>query len=309
MMVLERPIFWLGLAGLSPPQRALLTAYLPGAPGSLPAWRIAKFTEADAWCVSGTASQLQDDGTLLVPDSRRGQPPLRIDFRKVDRPLIFTKPLATPEMAPLEQFDPASERAVQMVLKKFEVTLQPLRAQFSVGALIHRCVADLPQAVYHVVHQSTLLAVVDLPKRHVEYLADASVVQLEQAIWSPRPVSEATAPARLLQASLSEVMWQFAQRSASDVLPSHFSTGPIRLRHPPRVPVAWLKESQSTLLRMLAARPTGMSELLLQNASFNRPQLERDLSALYFDGAIASAHVDLAWLPASGVASRSALLS
>ena len=311
-MLLERPIFWLGLAGLSPTQRALLTAYLPQAPGSLPAWRVAKFSEADAWCVSGMAAELTDEGNLTVPDSRRAQPDIDIDFRKLDRPLALTKPVRWEELAPLDQFDPASERAVQMLLKKFETSLHGLRAQFSLGAFIRRSMPDLRPLSYHLVHRTTLLAVVDLSLRHVHYMPDVSPLQLEGAVWLARQPSDGGAgpsAAGFAQASLSEIMWQFAQRTAVDVLPEQFATGAIRLRHMPRVPKALLKESQLTLLRMLAIRPVGMHDLLEQNASLNRAQLGRDLAGLYYDGAIASSHVDVAWLPTSGTASQSSLLS
>ncbi|MDB5850789.1 MAG: hypothetical protein JWP29_4541, partial [Rhodoferax sp.] len=161
-------------------------------------------------------------------------------------------------------------------------------------------------------HGSTLLAVVDFSLRHVFYLPDLSPMQLEQAVWLPRLKMEIggnPATARFAQASLSEVMWQFAQRSAADVLPEQFVTGSIRLRHAPRVQKKLLKESQATLLRMLAVKATSLQDLLQQNASFNRAQLGRDLAALYFDGAIASSHVDVAWLADSGAPSQSALLS
>ena len=311
-MLLERPIFWLGLAGLAPPQRALLTACLPHDPSSLPAWRVAKFSEADAWCVSGEAAELTDEGHLRVPDSRRGQPDIVIDFGKIDRPLAFTKPLAWEELQPLDQFDPASERAVQMTLKKFETALQPLRAQFSLGAMIHRSLPDLAPAAYHLAHGATLLAVVDFALRHVFYLPELSPLQVEQAVWLPRPKMAAganPATAKFAQAPLTEVMWQYAQRTATDVLAEQFRTGAIRLRHPPRVPKGLLKESQLTLLRMLSIRPTSVQDLLQQNASFNAAQLGRDLAGLYFDGAIASAHVDVAWLPESAAPSQTALLS
>ena len=310
-MLLERPIFWLGLAGLTPPERALLTAYLPPAPGSLPAWRVAKFSEADAWCISGTAAELTEEGNLTVPDSRRAEPDIAIDFRKLDRPLAFTKPVRWEELAPLDQFDPASERAVQMVLKKFETSLHGLRAQFSLGAFIRRSMPDLQPLSYHVVHRNTLLAVVDLALRHVHYLPDVSPLQLEGAVWLARQPGDGgagPAAAGFAQASLSEIMWQFAQRSAADVLPEQFTTGVIRLRHSPRVPQTLLKESQAKLLRILAVKATSLNDLLAQNASFNRGQLGRDLAALYFDGAISASHVDVAWLPAPSGGHASALL-
>jgi len=310
-MLLERPIFWLGLAGLSQPQRALLNASLPHEPSSLPAWRVAKFSEADAWCVSGVAAELMDDGKLRVPDSRHGQPDIVIDFRKLDHPLAFTKPLTWEELEPLDQFDPASERAVQMMLKKFETALQSLRAQFSLGAFIRRSLPKLEPQAYHVVHRSTLLAVVDLSLHHVHYLPELSPLQLEEAVWLARQPSDGgagPAAARFAQASLSELMWQFAQRSAADVLPEQFETGAIRLRHAPRIPKSMLKESQIALLNILSAKATSLQDLLKQNASFNRAQLGRDLAGLYFDGAIASSHVDVAWLPASEAPSQSALL-
>ncbi|MDB5893622.1 MAG: hypothetical protein JWQ88_1153, partial [Rhodoferax sp.] len=295
-MLLERPIFWLGLAGLSPPERALLTAYLPPDPGSLPAWRVAKFSEADAWCISGTAAELTEEGILTVPDSRRAEPDIAIDFRKLDRPLAFTKPVRWDELAPLDQFDPASERAVQMVLKKFETSLRSLRAQFSLGAFIRRSMPDLRPLSYHVVHRTTLLAVVDLGLQHVHFLPDVSPLQLEGAVWLARQPSDGgagPAAAHFAQASLSEIMWHFAQRSAADVLPEQFTTGAIRLRHSPRVPQSLLKESQAKLLRILAGKATSLNDLLAQNPNFNRGQLGRDLAALYFDGAIAASHVDV----------------
>ncbi|MDB5895333.1 MAG: hypothetical protein JWQ88_2864, partial [Rhodoferax sp.] len=57
-----------------------------------------------------------------------------------------------------------------------------------------------------------------------------------------------------------------------------------------------------------AGKATSLNDLLAQNPNFNRGQLGRDLAALYFDGAIAASHVDVAWLPAEGMSHHSALL-
>lgn len=293
-MVLDRPVFWLGIAGLTPQQRAMLVAFLPSQPSSLPAWRVAKFDEADAWCVSGAAAHWLDDGTLVVPDSRREGSAVRLQLEEVDRPLAFTTPLASPEIEPLTTFNPESERAVYMVLKKFETWLQPLRAQYFLGALLHQAMGQLQPAVYELVHQSVLLAVVDLPQRQIDYLPDASPVQLEQASWQRRTPAADPIPTRFKRVGLAHVMWQFAQHSAADLLPAAYATDLIRLRHPPQVPASWLKESQRTVLRALEAGPTTF--LQLQKGGLNAEQLARDLASFYFDGAISTVSGNQPWL-------------
>lgn len=293
-MVLDRPIFWLGLAGLSPQQRAALVAVLPSQPTSLPAWRVAKFSEADAWCVSGVAARLNDDGTLTVTDSRSAESELLLKLDQVDRPLAFTTPLAAPEIEPLTTFEPESERAVRMVLKKFEVWLQPLRAQYFLGALLYQRLANLPHAVYELTHQTVLLAVVDIPGRHIHYLSDASPVQLEQALWDQRAPGADAVPPRFKQAGLREVMWQFAQHSAANLLPETFKTDAIRLLRLPQVPETWLKDSQRTVLRALEMGPTRLEQLL--QSGLNPEQLARDLASMYFEGAVSTTAGALPWM-------------
>lgn len=293
-MALNRPIFWLGLAGLSPPQRAALVAVLPSQPTSLPAWRVAKFSEADAWCISGAAARLHDDGTLTVPDSRSAESELLLKLDQVDRPLAFTTPLAVPEIEPLTTFEPESERAVRMVLKKFEAWLQPLRAQYFLGALLHQRLGGLPHAVYALTHQTVLLAVVDIPRRHIDYLVDVSPVQLEQAVWEPHTPSPEPLPPRFKQVGLRAVMWQFAQHSAADLLPASFKADAIRLLRPPQVPEAWLKDSLRTVLRALEIGPSSLEQLL--QSGVNPEQLVRDLGSLYFDGAVSTAAGEAPWL-------------
>jgi hypothetical protein len=294
-MVLDRPIFWLGLAGLTPAQRAALVAVLPHQPSSLPAWRVAKFSEADAWCINGAAARLHDDGTLAVPDSRSTGSELLLKLDQVNRPLAFTTPLAVSEMEPLTTFDPDSERAVLMVLKKFETWLQSLRTQYFLGALIHRMAGSLPQTVYALIHQEVLLAVVDLPQRRIDYLPDASPVQLEQAVWDKCPPSAEVVPSRFKQVALREVMWQFAQHSAVDLLPVAFKADAIRLLRPPQMPEDRLKDSQRTLLRALAVGPASQAQLL--KSGLAAEQLGRDLASLYFDGAVSTVSGEVSWLP------------
>lgn len=293
-MALDRPIFWLGLAGLSPQQRAALLAVLPSEPSSLPAWRVAKFAEADAWCVSGAAARLHDDGTLTVPDSRSAESELLLKLDQVDRPLAFTTPLAAPEIEPLTTFEPESERAVRTVLKKFEAWLQPLRAQYFLGALLHQWIGRLPHAVYELTHQTVLLAVVDIPRRRIDYLADVSPVQLEQALWDPRAPNPDAVPSSFKQVGLPAVMWQFAQHSAVDLLPVAFKTEAIRLLRLPQVPEAWLKDSLRTVLRALEVGPASLEQLL--QSGVNPGQLVRDLGSLYFDGAVSTITGQAPWL-------------
>jgi hypothetical protein len=276
-----------------------LVAVLPSQPTSLPAWRVAKFSESDAWCVSGAAARLHDDGTLAVPDSRSAEAELLLKLDQVSRPLAFTTPLAVPEMAPLTTFDPDSERAVLMLLKKFETRLQPLRVQYFLGALLHQMVGRLPQVAYTLTHQEVLLAVLDIPQRRIDYLVDASPVQLEQAQWDPRLPDADAVPSRFRRVDMGEVMWQFAQHSAADLLPALFKTDAIRLLRQPQVPEAWLKDSLRTLLRALEARPTRLAQLLL--SGLVPEQLGRDLASLYFDGAVSTVSGEAPWLSSANL--------
>jgi hypothetical protein len=308
-MLLPRPILWLGLAGLTAPQRALLTAYMPRDPGSLPAWRVAEFTEADALCINGSAARLLGSGILQVPDSRQGRPPLSLDLRELDRPLMLTEPLADPELAPWDHVDPESERGVQLALKKLESGLQELRTQFALGALIHHHIESLQSHIYTVAHLGAPLAVVDFPGRYVYYKPGVSTLQLEQAAWILQPHhGPATVPKGMVEASMTLIMWQFAQHVAVDLLPERFLHGPIRLRYKPLVPDAWLKASQRALVRMLESGDLSLDDMLAQNKGFNREQLLRDLASFYFDGAIGSAQGDVRWAPAVGVASQPGVL-
>jgi hypothetical protein len=309
-MLLPRPIFWLGLAGLTSVQRAFLTAYMPREPGSLPAWRAAEFTESDALCINGSAARLLADGILQVPDSRKGQPLMNLDLRDIDRPLLFVEPLSDPELAPWDHVDPESERSVQQALKKLESGLQELRTQFTLGALIHHFVDALESQIYSVVHQGTALAVVDFPGRYVYYRTGVSALQLEQASWIVQTHrGPAQVPKGMVEASMTAIMWQFAQHAAIDLLPERFLQGPIRLRYKPLVPDTWLKGSQRTLVEMMLAGDLSFDDMLQKHKGFNREQLMRDLASFYFDGAIASAQAsDARWAPASGISSRPAAL-
>ncbi len=284
----EQPILSLGLAGFAPQQVARLTALLSQLPEGLPAWQVvAPFAEADAWWVNGSGVHLLPDGTLMVPGGRVSEPPLQLSLADVDRPIAFSTPLASSDFEPMYTFDMASEASVREALQQFEHWLRPVRAQFSLAALINERERSLQAGVYHVAFRDTLLAVVDMQAWQVGYLPTASALDFERAHWHKRPPSANDIPHQFVRASLTQIMWNYAQRTTRNVLPERYRSELIYFRRAPRVPLRVLKDSQLMLLRELAQAPAKFQTLVLQTG-LGEAQLARDLASLYFAGSITS---------------------
>jgi hypothetical protein len=85
---------------------------------------------------------------------------------------------------------------------------------------------------------------------------------------------------------VSQVMWQYAQRTQRDLLPPHYRSHPLYFRRPPRLAHPQLKDAHLLVMRELMAHP-GMTFLGLQQATgIAEAPLARVLSALYVVGAI-----------------------
>ena len=280
-MSIELPILRLGLAGFSLQQEERLGAALERSGSAL--WHLGKFADADAWCVNGARVQVLPDGTVRIAPGVPGGRSLHLDLHDVDRPIAFSLPLGTRQLEPLFTFDAESQRGVAVVLEKFEGWLRPQMAQFCLASRILEQETVLGTGVHHVSINGRLIAVVDM-RGEIGVLPTAGPLDFDDAIWHRRPAG-AVIPEHFVRIGLSQLMWQFAQRTARDVLPQRYREETMYFRRPPRLPQRLLSDSHLLLLRELACAPADFADLQ-QRTGLGSVAMARDLSALYFVGAI-----------------------
>ena len=221
------------------------------------------------------------DGNLKVAPGLPTERALNLNLSEVDRPVAFGLPLASRDIEPRCTFDPGSEASIHGVLAKFEGWLRPLRAQFVLGAQLIERGATLQRGVYHVSHNGSLLAVLDLHEGKCAISPSAHPVDLWEAEWAKRPVGARDMPPGFVPATPARLAWAYVRRTDRDLLPPRYRTDPIYYRHVPRVPVRWLQDSQLLLLRELSVEP-GTFEALRQRTGFSVKHLEHDLTCLYY---------------------------
>jgi len=95
-------------------------------------------------------------------------------------------------------------------------------------------------------------------------------------------------PPSFPRASVSQLMWQYAQRTRRDLLPPHYRSKPLYFRRPPRLAQRQLKDAHLLLMRELVAQPGLGFSALQQSTGLGEEALARCLSALYVVGSITS---------------------
>jgi hypothetical protein len=283
-MPIELPVLRLGLAGFSAAQRARVDEVLLSASTGRVAWQLGEFTEADAWWVNGARTQMLADNTLRIASGVPTGRSISLNLQDVDRPVAFSTPLAPRNFEPALQFDLGSSDSLAQVLGKFEAWLQPLAAQFCLASHLLEHESALGSGIYHVTSGGALLAVVNL-QGGVGVLPTAGSLDFEDAIWTAHPAAVDGIPGNFVQASLSQLMWQYALRTSRDHLPRHYRLGLLYFRRPPRLPQRMLRDSHLLLMRELAVTPATYAELQ-HSTGFPDAQLAHDLAALYLVGAI-----------------------
>jgi len=280
-MSIELPILRLGLAGFSLQQEESLGAALERSGSGL--WHLGKFADADGWCVNGARVQVLPDGTVRIAPGVPGGRSLHLDLHDVDRPIAFSLPLAARQLEPLFTFDAGSQRGIAAILEKFEGWLRPLMAQFCLASRILEQETVLGTGVHDVSINGRLIAVVDM-RGEIGVLPTAGPLDFDDAIWHRRPAG-AVIPDHFVRVGLAQLMWQFTQRTARDVLPQRYREETMYFRRPPRLSQRLLSDSHLLLLRELACAPADFADLQ-QRTGLGVTAMARDLAALYFVGAI-----------------------
>lgn len=285
-MTLELPVLRLGLAGFTVEQQGHVRAVVKTATLPTVQWDVAPFTEADAWCVHGARTLLLPDGTLRIGAVVPGASAMQLDPTDVDRPVAFARPLPPPPFEAACAFDVNDKGQLLALLGRFSAWLRPVVAQFSLASCIIEQQAVLGGGTFRVLLNGVLIAMVDM-RGDVCVLPTAGPAEFEHALWRRCPADRLEIPEHFTRVSLSQLMWNFAMRSRSELLPSHYRTGLVYFRRPPRLPQRLLRDSHLLLMRELACGCGTMQELQ-QRTGLGHIQVMRDLAALYLVGAITS---------------------
>jgi hypothetical protein len=280
----EQPTFFVGAIGFAPEQRELITASLQRSP-DLPNWAVHDVRASDARLVNGAKCRLQPNGSIRVAPGLPHERTVTLDLSGSERPIAFAVPLADHHIEPRCWFDVMQPKSLQRVLLEFDASLRLARAQWQLGMHLVRIGAQARHSVFHVSCRDKLLAVFDFRRGEAAIAPDAQPLELHHCEWSKRPEAAGGAPAHYVRSTPAQLAWHYVRHSEHDHLPMRYRTQPIYYRTRLRVPVAWLTDTQLSLLRELAVRPQTLSTL---SDCLNKPEatLSRDLACLYFAGSI-----------------------
>lgn len=286
-MTIEIPVLRLGLAGYTEAQQKQATDAAAAAGTARANWELGSFAEADAWWLEGQRTMLMPNQHLRVqPAVPRGRS-VQIALSDVDRPVAFSLPITAPGFDPAVTFDLADSAAAIAVLHQFAGWMQTMLSQFALASSIVDNQPSLISGSWEVLRDTKLLAVVDL-KLGAGVMPGVSAREFRGASWCVREHGAVSIPHNYPRASVSQVMWQYAQRTQRDLLPPHYRSHPLYFRRPPRLAHQQLKDAHLLVMRELMAHP-GMTFLGVQQATgLAEAPLARVLSALYVVGSITS---------------------
>lgn len=286
-MALELPTFRIGLAGFALDQQERLAAIVARENRTRLVWELARINEADVFMVNGARTQLLADGTLRVASGVPSGRSVQFAMAELERPVAFGRPLAPRNFEPELQFDPGSPASVTSVLARFEARLASSMAQFCLASQLIDQEGALGSGSYNVTTEAgKLVAVVNL-RGPICVLGSARVEEFEGAMWTAQADGGEPIPDHFTRVSLSQLMWEYALRTARDILPRRYLTELLYFRRPPRLAQRALSDAHLLLLRELAYSPATFEELQ-QRTGLVGQELSRALAALYLVGAITS---------------------
>jgi hypothetical protein len=285
--IAEVPVFEFGMIGFNAKERQQIESLVNSLPHTTAMWRSGQFSDADAWLVCGEKARINTDGQATKDEGVRvlaGLPSERatvLNLNQVKRALAFSTPLHSADIEPMFTFEATSAPALQNTFQQFEQCMRQLRSQIIVGKQLIEHEAQLKPAVYHVMHNGQLLAVLDFINWKIGILSSANPEHLERAIWEKRPTQAGDIPNGFLQTDAAELRWMYARHSERDVLPVRYRHDLIYFRQAPTVPVSWLTDSHLLLVHELSIRPAHFQQLA-ERTGMPYQQLTRDLACLYF---------------------------
>lgn len=286
-MTIEVPVLRLGLAGYTEAQQKKAAEAAAAASSAHARWELGSFAEADAWWLEGSRTLLMPNQHLRVQPAVPSGRSVQIALADVDRPVAFSVPVTAQGFHPAVTFDLNDRGGGLAVLNQFTGWMQTMLSQFALAASIADHQPSLNSGSWEVLRGHDLLAVVDL-KLGAGVMPGVQAGDFVQASWCIRDRGGVKIPSNFPRSSVSQVMWQYAQRTQRDLLPAHYRSHPLYFRRPPRLPQRQLKDAHLLAMRELVAHP-GMNFNGLQHATgMGEAQLARVLSALYVVGSVTS---------------------
>ena len=222
----DRPTLLLGLIGFSEEEQQAIAAQL--LPSGEVRWEIiSDLTEADAWLGYGGRTRLVANDQVLVDAAQFGNTPVRLTLPKLDRPIAFSTPLADQNFKPAWTFD-LSPMSLLRMLAKFSRWLHTRVALLHLANLMIQNAPKLHgRRAYHVVGADhRLIAVVNLHDQ-TGVLPDASLADLERALWLPHAGSASVIPEGFATRNTQDLIWEFSTRTGCNLMPARFPRRPI----------------------------------------------------------------------------------
>ncbi|HZY16179.1 MAG TPA: hypothetical protein VFE74_06090, partial [Ramlibacter sp.] len=216
-MTIEVPVLRLGLAGYTEAQQQVAAAAAHAAATPRAAWQLGPFAEADAWWLEGSHTLLLPDERLRVQPAVPSARSVQLALADVDRPVAVSLPVTAPDFRPAVTFPLDDPQQAVAVLHQFSAWLQTMLGQFALASSISEHQPTLASGSWEVLRGSELLAVVDL-KLGAGVMPGVSCADFERATWCIRDHGAVKIPAHYPRASVSQLMWQYAQRTQRDLL-------------------------------------------------------------------------------------------
>lgn len=284
-MTMELPVLRLGVAGFNEAQQKAAADLAEKARSARAGWELSAFPDADGWWLEGSRTVIPSGDILRVQPGVPSGRSVQLALADVDRPVAFTLPLATPGFQPAVTFDLGKPEQAVNVLEQFAGWLQIMLSQFCLASSLTEHQPTLGAGSWEVIRGGDLLAVVDL-KLGAAVCPGTTAADFGSATWCIRDHGAVVIPHSYPRISVSQLMWQYAQRTQRDLLPPHYREQPLYFRRPPRLPQRQLKDADLLLLRELVANPGLNFEQLQQATGLADVSLARHLSALYVVGSI-----------------------
>jgi hypothetical protein len=220
----------------------------------------------DAWLVNATSS--------TVPHTDTSSP--------LDIP---TWSLAWPPQEASDDQMHLAREAFMQAIEALEEQTQPYAIRYALGreiVLQHLRQENLRQA-WQVMSDNRMVALVDFNELKVFLRPDAHCLEMQEVRWVRR--SAASAPDDFIRLPLERVLWDYARRSAYEVLPATYWRRPLELRRYPRLPLAYMNEQEIALISSLRKQRLNCDELSV-TLGYSSDQVGRMLSRLWLSGAV-----------------------
>jgi hypothetical protein len=294
---MQHPLLNLGVIGFSIEQRALILAQLDlnraehgaGEPEH-PVWQMTDYREANALLVNAQHIASVDAQGLHFHASTDVNAMMGLRPSELHVPYAVSGVL-TPEISALMHSAAPNtqlhdKRSVIRTLQYFEAALRPLRTGFALACHITERTTELDdQHVFHIERDNQLQAILDVPTQRVMVREGLRPLDLDEAIWSPRPKSANSLPAGFVVWATEELGWLLAMHGASANVPGRYFSKLIYLRRMPRLRAHMLYPRHTHLLELLSQQGWKFIDLLAA-VGYSEELLRRDLYALYLCHAI-----------------------